>query len=184
MCGPHRSHFDIRMPMLQPHRPAILMFSVLFAVGCSENGQRSQTTGINIQSPMPDSTVERFIGMWRWHYADSATYHMELMRDGKAKIYRGRNVISSSGRWNSPDGKTLILKLENPPSSQQVCHKGTRPHESMVVALLQKSTRQFEPDMNDEEEFMEIAALPSDADFPWGKVDAISESLRERRTEN
>jgi hypothetical protein len=143
-----------------------------------DSQKRSQTTETNTQSPRPGSPVERFVGVWRWHYADSATYHMELMRDGNAKMYRGRNVISSSGRWNSPDGKTLILKLENPASSEQVCHKGMRPQQGLLVALMQKSTRKFKPDINDEEELMEIAALPSEADMPWRKVNAISESLR------
>ncbi len=164
--------------MLQPNRPAIFIFAVLFVIGCSENVQRSRAHETNTKSSMPDSPVEWFIGVWRWHYADSATYHMELMRDGKAKMYRGRNVISSSGSWSSPDGKKLIVELENLPSSQQVCHKGTRPQPGLLVALMQKSTRQFKPDINREDELMEIAALPSEADMPWRKVDAISGSLR------
>lgn len=167
------------MTMRPTTQLAIIIAAMLFALGCSENGTRLQTTEDSALSRISTSQVDHFVGIWRWAYADGATYHMELMRSGNARMYRGLNVISRSGSWSSPDGETLIVELENLDASQQVCHKGSRPHDKLIAALLKKTIRRFETDENDEDELMEVAVLPSGADFPWAKVDRVAESLIE-----
>jgi hypothetical protein len=129
---------------------AIVAVSSVIISGCADSGEPPPTPQITEGETKDRPTVNRpdsLVGIWRWQWSQGTVHHVILHADGRAEKYENADAIHTDGTWHVDEDGELVVSF------------------SMHFRV------------DSESEIMDIETIPTDRDFPWVKVDRVSNSL-------